>query len=168
MSYEPRLVEIHEAGHAVAALLLGIEVEAVSVVPDQDTCGRCVIAAGCFSTTDAAAFALGGLMAQCLAGYDSDEEANLAAADWREAREELAQDRQFRSEPRVKVGMRRCSRVAKTLLDQNWQAVLAVANALRLTPTLDGELVEDLVAEFGAEDALFMLEERRLWAEEER
>jgi ATP-dependent Zn protease len=128
-------VAYHEAGHAVAALVLGRSVQHVSVLPDRERLGQCAFRKGVFRPSEdwlerEILISLAGIAA---------EARHSVEYDWEGASRDLQYVRRL---ARERAGERRAARLERRLLakaehllaqEGHWRAVeLIVAELLRL------------------------------------
>lgn len=135
-----RVVALHEAGHAIAAVYLGVKIKTASIEGGADHAGivklKCRLPANNI-TADA------GLkhMVIALAGYQAERRGG-----YRTAREEWAHDRWCAAEYALRIGtaeegtlfMRIAEMRARNLIEWRWPAVLSIADALEREKTLSG------------------------------
>lgn len=128
----------HEAGHAVAAVVLGLALEKVSAAPHRGAWGGCWLSSDAADRTTArreAVQAVAGYVAERLASGDASRSASRD--DYLDVRR-LAEHHGIgpRREPagtydaRYRRWLRRLEREAASILRSNWQWVEAVSSAL--------------------------------------
>ena len=145
--YEPDLVEIHEAGHVVMAF--AVRAPITVVFGKKGSYGQCGANMDNISTIDIVKFLLGGVVAQCIAGFDNDQEVGLAVVD------EFIIKSLFSpagiskdwSDQRIETTKRRCRCVVKRHLEANWPAIEAIARALRSEKEIEGSRATEILEE---------------------
>lgn len=136
---------VHEAGHAVAALLLGVEVRRVSIHPAEGRLGECE-----FRASSSSALALGLVRA----GGPAAELELFGRFDREGAREDLDAMRRFaRAELPTRdpddVAEWWISRTRKRLREEGWGAVRAVAQELERRTELSGPEAREVARSAG-------------------
>ncbi len=152
-------VSIHESGHALILLGLGMSLKSVSVVADEESLGRVSVLASSrtaevdpageygdrFEVLDALGdqmevlFLSAGVVAQEIGGFDTTG----GGSDERAAAE--AEDRVFRLlGPYTPMWLARVRRDLERYLRAHWPAVERIAKALVAEGELDGERVREL------------------------
>ncbi len=136
----------HEAGHAVAALILDRPVHKVSVLPGRDLLGQCQFGKGVFRPTEdwlerEILIALAGMAAEArhTGGYCRDG----AARDLRYARRRALQ----RAAPKAldRFERRMLAKVENLLADEgHWRAVESIAAELMKQGTISGRAARHL------------------------
>jgi dihydroneopterin aldolase len=152
MSSELYRVAIHEAGHAVGALRMGISFDRVTIKPDGDTLGLItpdshahynprVRADGMAN----AIFSLAGCVAEVIHGYDDCEDG--ASGDF--TKSEGALRAAFKTEKEISIRRYRAwSKTFKMLAEpKTWALVEAIATALVEQETLSFEDVAWIIEE---------------------
>lgn len=139
----PSVCAWHEAGHCVAAHVLGVPIKSATLD------GVIVLR---YNTPRAraysAAVSLGGPAAESKAlGYDAATIAKLSTSEaWSQ---DLANARRYVGEKGLKLTMR----LARRIVHKNWHHVAAVAEALEARGTLDGAEIIELMSGNEAEPA---------------
>lgn len=145
---------IHEAGHAVASVLLGLGLKSVSIVPDGVSLGRTVPKdEGPREQEPGSDEWLEACVVRALAGYEAERRAitpekfgveRVDNDDW-----DLAGDIVFslggESEGRRWILLNRCLANARVLLARNWNKVETVADELLSREMLDESEVSTIL-----------------------
>lgn len=144
----------HEAGHAVVALALGWQVQRVSILPKQESLGRCEFQQGRHRPTEdwlerRILIALGGIAAQ--ARRTGDYAWDAAAKDQQYVRRLAVQRAGERHAERLQ---RRLLAKAEHLLNQegHWRAVELIAAELLRCGTISGRAARHLFEQGCAAD----------------
>ena len=146
-SLSPAATAYHEAGHAVIALLLGRAVQRLSILPKQESLGRCEFQQGKgISSSDW----IEREMLISLAGLAA-EARHTGQYAWDGATRDLQSVRRLAIQ---RAGERQAERLQKRLLakvehllaqPENWKAVELIAAELLLRETISGRAVVHLV-----------------------
>jgi len=156
----PELIAYHEAGHALAAVLLGAEVQLVTIAPDNDDGperqGDTQVVWRTAGMSDkefarkAVQVSLAGPVAEMIYSGEPFHPGHVAewGADWRDAWEAAApmhRDKHRRLEFLEWITTKLYIRFKD---EELWPALAALADHLLAHETLDGEQVEEIVGEW--------------------
>jgi len=155
---EARRVAFHEAGHAVAAVKLGIGFEAVSIVGDKETDGRIIHDAAPTSgvRTKHARETMQKFIVFVLAGPAAEGLPGGHAYDWSGSFDDRDHAAEYASRVTDDVAemtrlVRSCRVLARILIRQNAEAVHRVAAELLAYKTLSAERVMRIVKDVDRE-----------------
>lgn len=150
---ERYLIAYHEAGHAIAGRAMGLTIHEVSIVPDEDTQGRCKLAGDFFdfgatarlSREDKRQFraliiyALAGGIAENLASIHQCTD--ISAFDYQQAYECAMR---LSKNPDVYLAARK--KETRNLLEMRWGEVQKVATALLKYDRISGDEIPAILA----------------------
>jgi hypothetical protein len=126
----------HEAGHAVVADALGIEVEHVSIMPDGASAGRCQFGQG-GDLGDFICFLIAGGVAEACS--PAEAQPGLDGCDW--LRIDRLLDSHLPDPIRQYRLWQRLDRRTRELVAQQWRAIERVASLLLIHEEIPGDLV---------------------------
>lgn len=136
-------VSAHEAGHACAAWLLGLDPTRATIEPGDGFAGKVTYGRAAIDDRerafDCATVSMAGNAAERLLGAPAD----CGQDDLRQARERL--DTICRSEDDVDDMIDRAKRTARKMLRENAAALIKVTLALRTKRTLDADDIEEIM-----------------------
>lgn len=156
---KPISTAYHEAGHAVAATILGLTFTSVTIEPDEDSLGNC-IHPSVFGYEYRGIRERKKIVRECIivsyAGLQAEKIFNPKAEEWRSGEDK---DSAFNLSREFCVLPKGCScvgdeahieflgklqREARHLIRQHWSFVSTVAEALLNAKTLTGDQVEEI------------------------
>lgn len=146
---------IHEAGHAVLALMLGGTVESIQFHDDYAWNGSAAVARCFVSHNDPEAEALinlAGAGAEILFRDNctwSQVLESTGRGDWKKAKEAIDMMARCSCTGDRRQAVKECKTKVINLLTQHWSKVLAVATALRKKRYLSGKDVQSILSAIG-------------------